>query len=305
MKKEFYFIILFVGLFSGQIISCDICGCSSGSMSGGLFPQIQNNMGGLRYSHLIYKHPTLNPNFNGNSRVIQDTYNDAEGFFRWFPSKRWQMWINVPYSTRIREESLRTTELKGIGDIRFSAFYTVLRRDSSKFRFRHLLLAGGGVSLPTGKYQQRDENLTIMPVGFQIGTGSWSGNARFIYMLRFKKSGIISQAGYKIYSENERQFQKGSMTDAQINYFRNIKIGNKLSIFLHAGYKFEQLQQDIEYQVRKSDSGSSSGWVNFSADIVAGHFLLNIGSDLPAYQDFKGNQPLPSVRNSLSIAYLW
>lgn len=305
MKKQIYFLIFFAGLFSGQIKSCDICGCSSGSMSGGLFPQIQNNMGGLRYSHLVYKHPTINPNLNGNSVVIQDTYKDAEAFFRWFPSKRLQLWINVPFSSHVRQESIRTTNLTGIGDIKVSAYYTVLRKDSSINKFRHLLLAGGGFSLPTGKYQQRDENLTIMPVGFQIGTGSWSGNVRFMYMLRFKKFGIISQAGYRVYSENERQFKKGSIADAHLNAFRSIKIGNKVNLFLHAGCKLEQLQQDTEYLIRKTDSGSLSGWINFSADIVSRHFLFNLSSDLPAYQDFKGNQPLPSARNSVSIAYIW
>ena len=305
MRKIIYHLILCVLLIPAGMQACDICGCSAGGMSGGLFPQIQNNMGGLRYSGLMYRHPTTPPNFNGNSQLIKDTYHDAEAFLRWFPASRWQFWLNVPYSIRIREESLRSTTLKGLGDLRFTAFYSLLKRDSASYRFRHLLLAGAGLSLPTGKYQQRDETLVMLPIGFQIGTGSWSGSLRLIYMLQFQNLGLIAQGAYREYSVNERQFKKGNISEAGLSIFRNFNLGAKTRLFLHAGHKAELLNEDIEYDFRKPDSGSLSGWMNFSADLIRPPLLLSLNTDFPTYMSYNGNQPMPGTRTAISLAFIW
>lgn len=305
MKNIINYFILLVSFMPASLQACDICGCSAGGISGGLFPQIQNNMGGVRYSGLMYLHPTKNPNFNGNSQLVKDAYHDAEAFIRWFPAPRWQFWVNVPYSFRIREESLRSTLIKGIGDLRFNAFYSLLKRDSTSYRFRHLLLAGAGISLPTGKYQQRDETLVMLPIGFQIGTGSWSGSLRLIYMLQFRNAGLIAQGAYRSYSVNERLFKKGDIADAGLSLFRTFNLNSNTRLFLHAGYKSELLSEDIEYSIRKPDSGSLSGWMNFSADLIRSPFLLSLSSDIPTFMQYNGNQPLPGLRTAISLALIW
>jgi hypothetical protein len=304
IKLNSYLLVLFIFLFH-SLKACDICGCSAGGMNGGLFPQIQNNMLGIRYGGLIYSHPLAVPNLNGNSQLKRDIYHDSEVFLRWYPARKWQFWVNIPYNIRIREESLRTTTIQGVGDLRFSAFYELIRRDSSIFKFKHLFMAGAGCSLPTGKYQQRDETLAILPVGFQTGTGSWSASLRMIYMLRFNKYGLITQSGYRTFSENERQFKKGDISDGGISLFRSFTVSAKTNLYFHAGYKLELLNEDIEYNSRKFDSGSLSGWMNVSADLISGPFLLSLNADFPAISAYNGNQPLPGKRLSASIAFVW
>ncbi|MEX1188956.1 MAG: hypothetical protein WED33_06840 [Bacteroidia bacterium] len=285
--------------------ACDICGCSSGGLSGGLFPQFQNNLLGVRYAPSVFTHPRTPGNFNGLSQVNRDIYHDGEVFFRWFPKKKLQLWVNAPYRLRLREESLRTTLIQGLGDIQISGLYTLIQKDSSAFKWRHLLLAGGGVSLPTGKYQQRDETLTILPVGFQVGTGSWSASANLLYMLRIKSWGAVLQGDFRSYSVNERQFRKGNVTGAQATVFRQFNLGKSVRAFLNAGIRLEQLSADEEFKNEKLNTGSKSSWFNASIDFFVGSALISVQTQLPMSQDYAGNQPVPGVRNSLSFAWLW
>ncbi len=285
--------------------ACDICGCSSGGLSGGLFPQFQNNLLGLRYSPTVFSHPQNPGNFNGLSKLSKDSYHDSEVFFRWFPKKNLQLWINVPYKIRIREESLRTTQIQGIGDIQISGLYTFLRRDSSHYTFSHLVLGGGGISLPTGKYQQRDETLTMLPVGFQVGTGSWSAFVNALYMIRLKQWGFIAQGDFRTYSENERSFKKGNLSGFQGSFFKQFQIGSKTGLFIHAGLRNELLEMDVDFGSRKTDSGSFSNWATFTADIFMGSALMSFQAQFPVYSQYNGNQPLPGNRFSLSLAWLW
>lgn len=302
--KKLIFLALIIP-FSIGLKACDICGCSSGGFSAGLFPQFQNNLLGLRYSPSIFTHPRNPGNFNGLSQVNRDIYHDAEVFFRWFPKERLQLWVNLPYRLRIREESLRTTQIQGLGDLQFSGLYTLIKRDSSTSTWSHLLLAGGGISFPTGKYQQRDETLLILPVGFQVGTGSWSATTNLLYMLRLGNWGAVAQGDYRAYSINERQFRKGNLTSAQLNFFRQFNLSKFSRVFLHAGVRVERLSSDEEFEKIKINTGSNSTWFNSSAELFVGSILISLQTQIPLTQNYIGNQPLPGVRNSVSISWVW
>jgi hypothetical protein len=286
-----------------NLSACDICGCSTGSMSGGLFPQVQNNMLGFRYQPSRFNHPTYPPNMNGLSQVKTDFYHDSEVFMRWFPKKWMQLWVTVPYRIHVREESLRTTTIQGIGDIQANAIFTLLRRDSSTLR--HLILAGGGVGLPTGKYMQRDATLSTLPVGFQVGTGSWSGSTSALYMIRYKKYGYLIQGDLRTYSENENLFKKGNVSVLQTGFFRQFPIGQKAQLFANIGYRMEYLEKDTEFGNRKIDSGSNSNWATTSLDLFTNKFSCSLQYNMPVSSVYNGNQPIQTNRFAVSLSYMW
>jgi hypothetical protein len=300
--KNIIAVLLIIAGFQ-NLKACDICGCSSGSMSGGLFPQVQNNMIGLRYQPSRFYHPTNPPNMNGLSQVKTDYYHDSEVFMRWFPKKWMQLWVNIPYRIHIREESLRTTTIQGVGDVQVNALFTLLRKDSSAFR--HLILAGGGLGLPTGKYMQRDETLSTLPIGFQVGTGSWSGSISALYMLRFKKFGYLLQGDGRTYSENENLFTKGNVFVMQTGIFRQFPLGKKAQLFAHVGYRMEYLDKDIEFGNRKIDSGSSSNWATTSIELFTNKISCSLQYNTPLSSVYNGNQPVQTNRFAASISYMW
>ena len=273
-------------------------------MNGGLFPQVQNNMLGLRYLPSTFIHPTNPPNTNQGSILKKDVYQDGEVFFRWFPSKRLQLWTSLPIKSHIRYESERTTQITGPGDLQFQSFYTVLREDSS--RWKHLILGGLGLSLPSGKYLQRDETLSMLPVGFQLGTGSWSGSFSALYMLRYLSWGATVQADVRAYTENENFFQKGRNQSAQLNLFRQLTSNHsKHRLLMQVTSRFEELFSDQEFNKRKENTGSKSLWFGLSLDYFGKSIFGSLQVLNPVYQNYPGSQPVPGMRLGCSIGWMW
>jgi len=295
------------GIFLSMVINyaqaCDICGCSISGMSSAFFPQVQTNMVGLRFNPTSFKHPGARPNMNGNSQVLKDRYYDADFFFRWFPSKRMQLWINVPYKVHVREESLRTTKIQGVGDVQINGFYTLFQnRDSSKIRY--MILGGGGLGLPTGTYQQRDETLTKLPVGFQIGIGAWSAQLSSVIMVQKGKFGIQLQPELRTFSTNEQAFRKGTMFYNQSSFFANFQLKNVLLI-PQSGYRFEYLNMDKEYTKNKLESGGVMHWFTIGLDVFSAKYSAGIQLQTPFEYSLNGNQPFPGVRIGISAGLMF
>jgi hypothetical protein len=300
LKIGFVLIIL---LIQHSAYGCDVCGCSSFGMSGTLFPQIQNNLLGIRYMPVTQTHPN---SFNGiNNKVYRDIYHDAELFFRWKPAKRLQIWFNVPVGIHMREETVRTTQIKGIGDIQANAMYSIIQTsDSSHAKFRHLLMAGGGFGMPTGKYQQRDETLTTLPVNFQMGSGAWSVRTSALYLIRHNRFGGQAQADFQTFSTNESDFKKGNQISGMAQVFYRFPLKNGL-ILPQIGLRQEKLFEDNEFGKRKLDSGGSNTWSAFNLDYYANGWMLGLTVQLPVQIRLNGNQAVSGPRFGLTLGLIW
>ena len=55
---------------------------------------------------------------------------------------------------------------------------------------------GGLLVVPTGKYQQRDETLAMLPILFQIGKGAYSYGLQNMYTLKINNWGINTDYRY-------------------------------------------------------------------------------------------------------------
>ena len=251
----------------------------------------------------INTHPN---SFNGlNNKVFKDIYHDAELFFRWRPTDRLQIWFNVPVGIHIREESLRTTQIKGIGDIQVNAMYSIIQTpDSSLTKFRHLLMAGGGLGMPTGKYQQRDETLTTLPLNFQMGSGAWSLRTTALYLIRYKRLGAQAQLDFQTFSTNENAFQKGNQISGMAQVFYRFPLKNGL-ILPQIGLRQETLYKDNEFGTRKLDSGGNNTWSALNVDYYANGWMLGLNVQLPVRLQLNGNQAVSGPRIGLTLGLIW
>lgn len=300
-----FFLLLFI-MVAGNSFACDVCGCSASGLSGGMFPQIQNNMFGWRYTPARFTHPATADNFNGASLVKEDRYTDQELFFRWYAHKRLQLWFSAPYRIHERIETLRHTTIQGIGDVQASALYTIVNtnQDTIHRNWKHIWLAGAGFSLPTGKYRQRDETLTTLPNGFQLGTGAYSAVLNSVYLIRYKRVGVQVQGDYRTWTSNESQFQKGDQYSIQSQAFYRLPI--KSGVLLpQAGMRYEHLAKDIEFGAPRVQSGSTSTWATAGVDIYAKHWMLGCAVQSPIQQTLTSAQPSSGVRFSLMAGYVW
>lgn len=298
-----YQLIFLLMLWAGNTTACDICGCSGGLSAGGLFPQVQNNLLGLRNSWQHFDHPR--GNFNGKSEVLKDHIFETDLFLRWFPRKRLQVWVNAPFRVVNRIETERITSLTGIGDIQARAFYTVIQPDSNYHKFRHFLLAGGGVSLPTGKYRQRDENLALLPLGLQIGTGAWSLIGNAVYLVQTQRVGVQIQGDYRMNFENEDTFKKGNNLGAQTGIFLRSKLFRNVLFLPQLSYRAEKSMSDMEFGLIRPVSGIETQSLQLSAECFGKGWMASVLVRKPIWQNSPDEIPFSGMMFQVAAGITW
>jgi hypothetical protein len=290
--------IITVTLFSLLVLSsipvnaCDICGCgvSSGPFTG-ILPQFSRNVIGMRMSSQKYTHPNTELNMNGTSRVLEDQYHTAELWLRYYPAPRWQTFVFLPYKFNQRIESERTSNLSGIGDLYVTAYYTMVNTaDSVKKRIKVNWLLGGGLKLPTGKYQQRDINKTMLPIGFQAGTGAYSLLLSSNLSVRRQAFGLNSQVNYTINGTNELDYRIGNGFSGTLSafYWKNYK---NIKLLPNVGVIAEKTSKDAQYGLLKETSGSRSLIASTGLEIYTGQWLISFNYQRSIYQELQAAQP--------------
>ncbi len=292
------YIALLLLISSIRLEACDICGCAPGTSYLGVLPQFDQNITGMRFSYNRLVHPSSNYNtVDVDSRVLEDRFHTSEAWLRFYPHKRVQAFVFVPYRVHQREETDRTTTLNGLGDIRVQASYTLLDYgDSILSDWKHLLLLGGGVSLPTGKYQQRDDTRLMLPAAFQLGSGSTDYLLSALYTLRWRTWGVNTNAQYWFRGENELTYNYGNRTtlSSALFYWGETK---HFAYLPAIGVSADWFAQDAQYDAVKPATGGTLVQLTAGLDVYLDRFLVNTFVQLPVYQEI----PAAQASNSLSI----
>ncbi len=302
MIRSYILIIIILFIHSNSITACDICGCSVQGSFMGIFPQNHNNMVGYRSIFRSSIHPQTALNQNGTSQVNEDHFFRQELWIRYFLRSKVQVFGHVPYQLNQRFESKRTTTLQGVGDIQASINYTIWNTAGQiGKKWENTLIAGLGVRLPTGKYQQRDETRVMLPVGFQAGNGAFGYVFQANHTLRRRKIGLNTNLQYWINTKNELDFKPGNQFLGALSAFYWHQ--NQASILLpHLGVSFEQFGRDQEYGFDKSYTGGTSMFLSFGTDIYYKQVLVQLLSQFPLQQQLTSSQPEDRVRLSLGVS---
>lgn len=300
--KTILFIILIFPLIN--INACDICGCSvfSGPFYG-ILPQFTKNLVGFRTSTQKFTHPNTELNYNGNSRVIEDSYYTSELWFRYYPTKKLQTFLFIPFKYNQRIETEKNNSLYGIGDIYASALYPLFKSsDSSKSLTNYNWLIGGGIKLPTGKYQQRDANKTMLPVGFQAGNGAYSFLASSNFTIRKAALGLNTQINYTINGTNELDYKFGNAFSGIATAFYWKKM-NRISLLPSIGILYEKSDKDIQYSMEKANTGNHAISTNLGMEVYAGQWLFSAFMQKSLYQKLYASQPSNVYRFQVGIGH--
>ena len=303
MKKTILIFALFVSFTTN---ACDICGCSAGGSTMGILPQFQKNLAGFRYSYLSFKNPAVDLYNNSNLTVTQDESHTTNLWARFYPANRWQIFAFVPYRLNTRHyNSGESIQIQGLGDVSFLVNYVLINTgDSIGKNWKNTLLLGGGLKLPTGKYRQRDNQLTLLPTNFQIGNGAYTFTTNLIYTIRYKKWGLNSDAFYRINTSNESFYKTGNQVTASLSLFY-WKTINNLSILPNVGLFGEIFFNDSEYDINLPYSGGRSLLLNTGLDIYYKRLVFAaLYQSTLAYQIPSG-QTSPKGRVSIGVAFLF
>ena len=243
--------------------ACNVCGCGVGTYHYGILPQVGKNFVGMRYRYSSFK-STLDDSHA--HQYSYETFRTTELWARFYPIKRVQAFVFVPFNFNERREGPTTKNLEGLGDVIISANYNVINTyDSADRFFKHNLLIGAGMKLPTGEYRQIENGLTVNQ-NFQLGTGSVDVLLNVIHTIRHNNLGLNAELSYNINTTNKDEYKFGNAGRAGLTAFYILRAG-AVTVMPNVGISAEFFRDNKQFDQPFPDTG---GWAS----------LWNVGSEI-------------------------
>ena len=276
---------------------CDACGCSASGGSMGFSSMLDQNFVGIRYFNQSYS--SRDGIFN-NSPWIDENFNTVQ-LWAWVPVfKNFQVSVLMPYHSHNRELATGRESLNGIGDITLLGLYTIYSTKRDSAVFGHTLQGGGGIKLPTGKYNGSN-NGSVNP-SFQLGTGSWDYLLAAEYVIRRDKLGLSTMVNYTFKTKNDQDYQFGDQFNYGSTLFYIIE-GNKVTVAPQAGFAGEVYASNRQYDEGVPDTKGDILFGKAGIEAGLGKFSLGLNAMLPINQNLTGGKVEANYRWSVNINY--
>ena len=299
--KLFTLLLIFISFSAAE--ACDVCGCSLGGNYFGILPMFNKNFVGIRWSQAEF-HSYIAPTQYLAAQQSNDTYQKMEIWGRYYLSKRVQLFAFIPYVYNDMNGTDQVVSAQGLGDISVMADYLLVNTGEEKTTFRHTLIAGGGIKLPTGRYDLEDKG-KIINRNFQMGTGSVDFNVNAVYTMRYKKSGVNLETGYKINTRNSYNYLFGNQYRASAQLFFWQKAGF-LSLLPHGGVNYEQAAMHLDGDIIQTNTGGQAWLASGGLDIYVSRFTVGVNYQKPISQRYNSDvtaEILSKGRWTASLTY--
>lgn len=299
--------VICIWLLSVQAAACDVCGCGASGNFLGILPQYQKHFIGLSYQYQSFS--SIHPEVEGStsSQESSDHFQSLTAWGRFYPFKRLQVFVFVPYHYNYVQEAGQTTVMDGLGDISISANYMLLNTaDSTHYKLKHTLLIGGGIKTPTGK-NNFTNNEGIILSNMQPGTGSWDFMLNMNYTLRYRSIGLSTEASYQIPTVNQRDYLYGNKLNAGMLAFSWQQI-NQLSLLPQAGVRMQYSAQDLssyEYNISNPYSGGTQWYATAGMGCYYKAFAVTGLYSLPFAGNYADGLVTAHNRFELQLQYLF
>ncbi|MEI9918334.1 MAG: hypothetical protein WDO14_05965 [Bacteroidota bacterium] len=284
MKK--LLIVVMMMLIAGQASACDVCGCSLGGNYFGILPFYGKNFVGLRWSQAQF-HSYIYPTQNIPAQESHDTYSKVELWSRYHLTKKIQLFAFVPYVYNNMNGTDQVVHAQGLGDMNLMANYSLINNSESNSDWKHTLMAGGGVKLPTGKFSLYDKG-KIINRNFQMGTGSVDFTANAVYTIRYKKTGLNFETGYKMNTRNNDGYLFGNQFRFSSQVFFWQQFG-KISLLPHAGTYYENAAMHRDGDIIQVNTGGTALLGSAGLDIYVGPITVGVNYQKPVKQHYNSD----------------
>jgi len=247
MKRIFLIILCFLAMIN-CVLACDICGCGAGSNYLGILPDFNSRIIGFRFRNSGIR---THVGENGQSSYLTtlEHYNTFELWGGWNIGKHFRVMATLPlnYDTKSNEDG--KVSKTGLGDASVQGFYHLLNKRSMAFKNKMLvqdMWIGGGIKLPTGKYNPLDEETTNENANlFQLGTGSFDFILTGMYDIRLQDFGMNIAASYKMNTSNKYDYNYGNKVSTNAQLYYKFRVKGSLTLSPNAGLSYENAATDL------------------------------------------------------------
>ena len=278
---------------------CDLCGCYLGPD-----PNYNFNSAGIRYK---YRHfngvdysamPQPLTDHSGHSHGNDEAYNTVEAWGRYYFSPVFQVYASMPFSNN----SIGAESYSGPGDLQLQARYQIFNTEvDGSTKFRNRLFLGGGVKLPTGVFNEKDDSGEVVP-HFQPGTGSFDFLLLGTYFARVGSTGFNLDAVYRLNTKNSNGYIFGNQLNINGAFTYDIQIDNG-SVIPFAGLYYEQAPEDKSNGAADPNSGGYAMFWNLGLDFTLSSVSFRLNYQAPFYQKLNGVQPPNDYRFVAGASY--
>jgi hypothetical protein len=301
MKKIFYSLISVSLLSLTGASACTTCGCGVGNYQYGILPQYQKNFIGIRYR---YRSFDSRLDASHTASYSYETFQSTELWARYYPTDRFQVFAFIPYNFNARQEGESTTYLHGLGDMVLTAHYTIFNTYDSTFSdWKHYLLVGGGVKLPTGEFDAIQNGLTINQ-NFQLGTGSVDFLFNLMYTLRYKSAGLNTEFTYSYNTTNPDEYRFGNTTRTGLTAFY-IPTTKAVTFMPNVGISLETFKDNEQFGQPFPDSGGWAMFYNAGLETYFKRFALGVSYTHPGKQKLFNEQVKANDRVSMHLTFMF
>jgi hypothetical protein len=290
MKRISIVITLLIAFQS--TFACDICGCSSGSYFIGPYPHFQKKFAGIRYSFRNY----FSRMADDPTEFSKDLYQTAELVGGFSIGKRWQLMAFIPYNINRQEMEHHPHEKQGIGDVSLLGNYQVLNKKSNQ------LLIGGGLKLPTGKFNPGFASHPVPSANVQPGTGSLDVILNATDVLQWTKWSLHSNVNYKI-NGTAKEFRFGDRLNASAIVSR--MLGNRIGLNPYAGLQYEHLAANKYQKSTIEDTGGQALLGTAGMDVQMAKINVGLNVQLPVAQNFSNHQTDSKLRGMVQVSVVF
>ena len=265
-------------LLSAQnTLACEGGGCGIGSYQFGILPQQTKNFVGIRYQHRTDR--TLSAHGSASS----ENFTSTEIWGRFYPVKRVQVLALLPYNFNSQESEGKVKQVQGLGDALVLVNYNLLNNTDSLYQnVKHNLFLGGGVKLPTGRFDRQSENMLLNP-NLQPGTGSFDLVANAMYTIRYNKIGFNTNVTFRHNTANITGYRFGDKFGAGAVLFSVLKVKD-VAIMPNAGLSTELAAKDHQHGQLMAESGGHANFMNVGSELYFKSFSGGLTLQKPVSQ---------------------
>lgn len=283
--------------------ACDICGCGAGTSYIGILPKFQKSFVGVRYQFQQFNSKPHSL-FSEHYGPSQEYFHSTDLWGRFVLTKKIQIFAFVPFHYNYRFENENYTQTFGLSDIQAKVNFVLFSSKNNEIKkWKHLIQAGAGIKLPTGKSNLVQDGLMVNE-NLQLGTGSIDFPIHGIYTLRNKHIGFNLEANYKLNGKNKMSYQFGNRMNSSLKTMYWIEKGN--ATFLPSfGCNAEWINKDNQYNEINIYSGGYTIQASAGMDIYLKQFGFGLNLNQPIIQKLGSGYVHSKTNLSANFIYLF